>query len=303
MKTVCKFMALLLVGALVFQPLLAVAGPGARLIPNGNVSLLKDGNEVTQFKSEMPLPDGLLMVSKGSCVVQSSGLQFVAQDQAVFGLSESFDRWNVTIKSGRVDFAMRGDAKLVTFNTPHDTIRTDSFIVPASSDGLVKGYILVSDAGTELRMDDGGLQLATAEGAQTVQAPGQIVLASMKTSEAVTSGADSPMVGSGQDAVPWTWVLGGVLAAGALAGGIYWATSGDDDDDDDWDRRGGIFFHNGRPRLLPALVLGYLIFHERSRFRPGGGGGLPGPGLPPGALLFVLNYLRTHGLPDLPGRS
>ncbi len=133
MKRISRTLVLVLAMLMVLQPVLSLAGTGARVIPQGKISILEEGKEVTQFQSELPLPEGTMMLCNGSCVVQTQNLQLVAQDRAVFALAEGKARWDLTVKSGQVDFAMRPDAKPVSFHTPHDTIQTERAIVPASS--------------------------------------------------------------------------------------------------------------------------------------------------------------------------
>jgi len=117
MKAICKSLIAILVTLLVFQPVFSWAGLGARVIPQGKVSVLADGKELSPIQSEMPLPEESLMLCKGSCLVQTQNIQLVAQDRAVFALTEGKARWDLTVKSGEVDFAMRTGAKPISFHT------------------------------------------------------------------------------------------------------------------------------------------------------------------------------------------
>jgi hypothetical protein len=224
MKKGLWLVLIVLVGLVAVQPIPAFAGSSARLIPTGQVSLMSGDKEVSQFRSEMPLPQGLLMVSSGNCLVQTQGLQLIAHDKAVFGLSEGGDRWNLTVKTGRVDFAMRSEVKPVTFQTPHDLIRTERVIISASSAGLVRGFIVVTENGTELSMEDGALQVVSGKGSELVK-PGQsIVLAQHQLGPGQT-GATIPTVTPTAplfSAPLWTGAGVGAFAgtvAGSLAGG------------------------------------------------------------------------------------
>jgi hypothetical protein len=174
MRGASKTVIILLAMCLVVQPVLSWAGPGARVIPTGKVSLLSDGREVNQFQSEMPLPEGSLMMCSGSCLVQMPGIQLVAQDKAVFALAEGKERWDLSVKSGQVHFAMRADAKPVSFHTPHDTLQTEPALVPAGSAGMVRGSIMVSETESILAIQEGALQVMSADGTLLVQ-PGQSI--------------------------------------------------------------------------------------------------------------------------------
>lgn len=242
MKKISEFLAIVLVAALVAQPMVAMAGSPNRLVPTGNVSVLANGKEVNRFKSEMPLPEGLLMACSGSCLVQTQGLQLVAQDQAVFALTDGEKNYDMTVKSGRVDFAIRAEAKPVAFHTPQDLIRAEQAIVPAGTNGLVRGYVTVSDTGTELNVQEGALQVVSQNGTQTVK-PGQpmIILAQAqmngekdkkdkKAAGAVVAGGGAAGAAAGGGGLSTTaMVIGGVMAAG-IAGGVAAAaaTTGDE---------------------------------------------------------------------------
>jgi hypothetical protein len=129
--------------------MLALAASPARLIPAGTVSVLENGKEVNRFKSEMPMPQGLTMAVNGKCIIQSQSLQLVAQDEAVFALTEAESRYDLTVKSGRVDFAMRSEQNPFP-SYPHDLIRAERAIVPAAA-MVGEGFITVTKDGTDFR--------------------------------------------------------------------------------------------------------------------------------------------------------
>lgn len=221
-----KMMALVMASLLVGLPTLATAGkPVVRMIPMGKVSLLSNGKEVRQFKSEVPLPDGLLMVGEGQCVIQSSGLQLVVHDKAIFALEEQGNQWNLNIKQGRVDFAMRPDAKPVTFITPHDVINTQQAIAKAGSDGLIKGFVTVTKDETQLGMLEGSLRASGTKGSRVIDEGKGISLAVANPPGSESN--DTPP-GGGTNWVPIGVGLGGVATIGIIAGVV--TTTGDDDE-------------------------------------------------------------------------
>jgi hypothetical protein len=217
-RTVVTILALLLV----VQPVFSWAGPGARVIPQGNVSLLEEGKEVGQFRSELPLPEGTLMLCNGNCLVQTQNLQLVARDQAVFALAETKERWDLTVKSGQLDFAMRPEAKPISFHTPHDTLQTQGAIVPASGTAMVRGSIKVTENESVLTMQEGTLQVMSPDGTVLVQ-PGQgLRLAQAQgTPKAATASAGA---GGGTSTLAWVGAAVGVAAIGTVAGVV--GTSG-----------------------------------------------------------------------------
>lgn len=231
MKRISRTLVLVLAMLMVLQPVLSLAGTGARVIPQGKISILEEGKEVTQFQSELPLPEGTMMLCDGSCVVQTQNLQLVAQDRAVFALAEGKGRWDLTVKSGQVDFAMRPDAKPVSFHTPLDTIQTERAIVPASSGSKVRGSIKVSETESVMSVQEGALQVMSPDGTKLVQ-PGQgIRLAAAPA----TTGATASVAGAGgaplyAGLTATTWTLIGVGVAAAIAIPLALSSSGGDDD-------------------------------------------------------------------------
>lgn len=203
-------------------------GVNARLIPTGSVELLADGKTVNTFKSEVPLPDGLLLVADGACLVQTGGIQLVARDKTVFAVVESAGRWNLTIKQGHVDFALRADAKPVTFITPHKTIDSRRAVVPASDAGPVRGYVEVTAQDTRFVVTDGSLP-TSGTGAAALAPPGQGIVPAQATGGVAAVGGSAGAVGSDGGtflglSTPQL-VVGGVATAGIITGVTVAATS------------------------------------------------------------------------------
>lgn len=255
MKGIPKMCIVALAALLAASPLPVMAGNSVRIIPAGSVRIMDNGKEVNSFKSEMPMPQGLMMAVNGKCIVQSQSLQLLAQDQAVFSLSEGESRYDLTVKSGRVDFAMRSEAKPVSFHTPHDLIRSEQAVVPAGDKGVVRGFITVSDKGTELSVQEGALQVVSSDGTQWVQPGRSIVLAraGMEGNTPMT-GAQVPAKpalapGAGGGALTTTsMVAGGAAALAILGAGAGFAASGNNNNDN-----GG----NGEGNNPPHVVSPY----------------------------------------------
>lgn len=232
MKRISKMCIVSLAALFVAQPMLATAGSSARLIPAGSVRVMDNGKEVNNFKSEMPMPQGLTMAVNGKCIVQSQSLQLVAQDQAVFALNEAESRYDLTIKSGRVDFAMRPEAKPVSFHTPHDLIQSEQAIVPAGNAGLVRGFVTVSEEKTELSIQEGALQVMSSDGTQLVQPGHSIVLAQARLGSTTPAtggkGTVKPALTAGSSGGALTtkgMVMGGAGVLSIIGAGVGFATS------------------------------------------------------------------------------
>lgn len=211
MNYITRVLMVILAMVFVFQPVLSLAGTGARVIPHGKVSLLEEGKEASQFQSEMPLPEGMLMLCNGNCVVQTPNLQLVAHDQAVFALAEGKGRWDLTVKTGQLDFAIRPESKPISFHTPHDSLQTDGAIMSASGGAMVRGSLLVTEKESTLTMHEGTLQVMSADGALLAE-PGQGLRLAQATPKAVTPAAKTGTALGGYSGWTYAGVAVGVAA-------------------------------------------------------------------------------------------
>lgn len=223
----------MLAALLIVQPVFSWAGTGARVIPQGKVSLLEEGKEVSQFQSELPLPEGTLMLCNGSCLVQTQSLQLVAQDRAVFALAEGKARWDLTVKSGQVDFSMRPDAKPVSFHTPHDTMAAERAIMPAGSTARVRGSVRVTERESLLSIQEGALQVMSPDGTMLVQ-PGQALRLAAAPAAATSTRSTTY---AGLTDTQWA-IVGGIAGAGVIAAvtAVILANSGGGDGGDNQTR-------------------------------------------------------------------
>jgi hypothetical protein len=147
----------------------------------------------------------------------------VAKDKAVFALSEDPTRWNLTIKSGHVDFAIGMKAKLINFLTPHDNIVSQELVIPASTDSqVVRGSVIVTDEKTELVIHNGAMRVSTREGSKLIRSGHSITLAQafQTMDDAGTAKGSGAGAGAGNSPGSETFlstkgilIAGGVLAA------------------------------------------------------------------------------------------
>jgi hypothetical protein len=220
MSTVSKLGAVTFAAAFLVQSTFAIAGPVARIIPTGTVSTLMDGRKVDQFKSETIMPQDTMMLCDGTCLVQMHNLQVVAKDKAVFALAETSERWNLTIKSGQVDFAMGPQAKLIDFRTPHESIVSQEILIPASTESrVVRGSIIVTEGSTELIIHQGAMRVAGSNGSQLIQSGHSIVLTQARqTKEPVVAAAGTgdgagAAAGAGGQSMMGTAIFGAAHAS------------------------------------------------------------------------------------------
>ena len=209
---------------LVFSvPTMGFAGGSARLIPIGKVSLLQNGRATQQIGAEMPLPEGVLMLCNGQCLIRAKGMQLAAGDKAVFGVAEGAENWDVTVKSGRVDFTLRPDAKLVSFYTPQDTLRLEEVIVSAATNKMLRGSVIVTKGKTVFSVQEGTVRVSTEKGTQIVEAGKSIRLAQVQLSPAADKNkkkkaAGAYMAGSGSGAAAGGTILGLSTPAAVMTG-------------------------------------------------------------------------------------
>lgn len=177
------------------QPMLATASSFTRVIPEGSVTFLENGEESGSVKSEVPLPDGLFMVCEGQCLVHSQGFQVLGQNQTVFAISDAGKTLDLSINQGRVDFAIRPNGRLMTIKTPHDLIQMKEAFFPASTN-LIRGYVVVNNNGTEMGMNEGSLRVVTQRGQQLIQQGYSIQLAQVLPEEQKDEEEDTEKAGA-----------------------------------------------------------------------------------------------------------
>jgi hypothetical protein len=212
------FIATILAVWLTAQPILAGSAAAARLIPTENSSLVIDGTEISPFQSEMPLPEGKLIQCRGSCMVQGRSMQFVPRDQSVFALAEGSEQYELTVQSGRIDFAIGRDSKGLSFRLPNGTIQSERTVLSATDSGVVRGYVEVTPDGFEIVVQEGALQVATPEGSRLIEPNRPLVIAS--GSQANPAAAGSAAAGLAAGGAGLAGATGGGISTGAaIAGG------------------------------------------------------------------------------------
>lgn len=203
---------------LICPPLPAGAGSAPRLIPKNSVTLLATGLVVDK---EIPAPSGMLLACSGECVVEADGLQLIGANKTVFALEEGNTRFLVTIMEGKLDFSLHADAKRLALKTPfQDPADSNTYLVPASSDDVFRGSLLIDSQNGKaiLDMTQGSLKLVAIDGQKVVHAGNAIFLPTHSPAGANWLSLASGSSGSGAE------FSGTGLAVGAGALGILAAT-------------------------------------------------------------------------------
>jgi len=201
----------------------AGAATKGRIIPEGSVSLLKNG-VVTKFTEQTALDENALLACEGACLVKMQGISLVAADEARFAVKESDGMINLYVGQGRVAFVLADPGQTFAFYIPDGRhLKTEGFLVPASTDQSVKGFFDVTEAAVEIGMERGSMIVSTENGRETVQAGQSIKLAQAVVPSIASSGGEkegnSPKSGL---IPPWSSMSRGqqitVIAVGAAAG-------------------------------------------------------------------------------------
>jgi hypothetical protein len=215
------FLSLSTILSLMEYPFPATAGSPARLIPIGNASALIEDRVVAQYRAETSLPEGLLILCDGSCIVQGRGFQLNAHDKAIFAAAQSDHRWDIVVKKGRVDFGIASGVETLAFHTPQDMLEIEQAAVPADTARLIRGNILVGEGGTELTVQEGVLTVVTQSGRQVVQSGRSILIAQ-------SDGSTGAVVETGAAELSATSLSVGGAAISTIAGFRFFAaTTGD----------------------------------------------------------------------------
>lgn len=167
---ITSLVTLLAVLAITTQAMTAFAGFPPRMIPQGTVELLDSG---VVLDKEITAPPGMLMKCRGGCIIEAQGVQLVGSDQTVFGIHEKHGNITVVIQKGSIDFTLHAGAKPLEIITPFKTLHVDPATMTAPPQATLRGRISVDQEEVTLAMEDGSVDVQTADTAETVVAPGK----------------------------------------------------------------------------------------------------------------------------------
>jgi hypothetical protein len=78
----------------------------ARIIPNGRVLIIKNGNVVGEFSKEVPLPKGVLLKCEEKCAVKMTDAYMVAEPDTLFSVSPMTKSNELMVQEGTVYFSL-----------------------------------------------------------------------------------------------------------------------------------------------------------------------------------------------------
>ena len=208
----------------------------ARLIPSDVVFGYENNQKIAEFKNEVPFPEEMLLKSQGDSGIKMDNILLVAEDKSEFSITTESDCRYITVKSGKVHFAISDLPKTLAFVTPQGIVTSKQLIVNASNRSMVQGTVSVDKnaKSSEYSVYQGGsLLLATSDGDRLINSQQQLLLAQADTGE-----VDTTTVYKSEEEAQSYWStltpvqqgLFGVAGVGLAGWGIYELTDDDDND-------------------------------------------------------------------------
>jgi hypothetical protein len=168
---------------------------GARVIPTGKVTIIKDGRVVGEFSKEAPLLEGSLLRCEDQCAVKLDDTYMVVAPETEFSVTPGAGHTELYAKEGTVYYAMNESSSPLQIDTPNGEVTTGDLIM---TDSEVRGYVRVSGNETEIGVIGGGtMMMETASGEMAVTPGNAITLAAAgsETSGAAADGTASEETG------------------------------------------------------------------------------------------------------------
>ncbi|NOX81318.1 MAG: hypothetical protein GXP57_09595 [Deltaproteobacteria bacterium] len=213
-----RIATLLIAAAMMAGVSTAGAATEGRIIPTNRVSLEKNGSVVANLTSQAPVDENALIICHGTCMVKLRGVSLVATDKTEFAVKQIGDFMNIYVKQGKINFIITDTSRQFAFYMPNGSyVKTEGFVVPASTDSAVKGYIDVTGKATAIGMERGGMVVQTTNGRQMISQGHAIQLAMAEVPAAAkTSGAAAALPSStGVAGIFSHATLGMVIGGGA----------------------------------------------------------------------------------------
>ncbi len=211
-----RITTLLIAAAMMAGVSMAGAATDGRIIPTNRVSLEKNGSVIANLTSPAPVDENALIICHGTCMVKLRGVSLVAMDKTELAVKQIGDFMNIYVKQGKINFIITDTSRQFAFYLPDGSyIKTEGFVVPASTDNAVKGYIDVTDKATSIGMDRGGMVIQTINGRQMISQGHAVQLAMAEVPAAAATPAAATSLGTGSS-------LAGIFSSatlGAVVGG------------------------------------------------------------------------------------
>lgn len=190
-----------------------------RLIPKGKVLLYQGDQKVGEVTSESPLPENTFLSVQGQCGVKMKDLYLVAADKSLFSVSSIADARQLAVKRGTVYFAAPAAAKTLVFQTPNNVITTHEMMLNASSgNGLLQGYIAVTDDAVKIGVLDGGSMVVSVDNDDAVRIKAGQELTLAQADLPVEGAAASSSAAASTGAAASAGTIGGISTTAIVVG-------------------------------------------------------------------------------------
>jgi hypothetical protein len=233
-KLVIKFLAIGLTFALAI-PGFSSEMQSARIYPTGKITIYRGDQRVGEFSKEAPFPEGFLIAADGRCGVKMESVYLVAEDGSMFSVASAANLRKLSIKEGTVYFALSGNFPSLSFITPSGSLAVLDILLNAATDNQrLKGYVSVTQSGSELGVIEGGsMIISTQQGEMMIKSGQRLILAQVdmdvgppKEEKKVDEkeGQEAPESQEGQAAKAGvsgnTKIIVGAIGVAALAAGV-----------------------------------------------------------------------------------
>ncbi len=188
----------------------------ARIIPNGKVSIIKNGKVIGEFSKEAPLPEGSLLRSEAKVTVKLNDLYAVTEPDTVFSVKPMATRNELTVKQGTAYFSVSETSRPLEFNSPAGNARMRGVSVTGSE---LRGYERVSGSKMEIGVIDGGTMMVQTASGEMAITPGKQVTVALV--DPTNPAAPNPATGAGGGSSLITDVALGAAGVGVLVAGGY----------------------------------------------------------------------------------
>lgn len=200
--------------------------PIGRIYPTERVEFYKGSEKIGEFDSEAPLPNGLLVISRGQSSVRTDWLTLIVKKGGQFSITTDPNKREFYIKEGSLNYRLSDGGSSNILRTP--CIQAPFKSVAGSPD--LVGQMTVSPVSTRISVLSGGPLVLSRPDGEVKLNPGKQITFSC-SGPIVTSSISDVAPGAGAAAA--TGNVDAAVAAGAMVAIPAAALILDNNDDDD----------------------------------------------------------------------
>ena len=191
----------------------------ARIIPSGTVSVIENGQVVSQFSQETTLPEGSLLRCEDKCSIKFDDTYMVVDPGTEFSVTPGANSTALYVKTGTVYFAINESSNPIQITTPSGDATTGDLTM---TDEELRGYVRVEGNETEIGVIGGGtMMLETTSGEMAVTPGNAVTITAIGPETTGTAAVESEGLTRNQ------WIGIGVISAAAIAAAaIAFSSSG-----------------------------------------------------------------------------